>query len=113
MEVKKGDIFLVKLDPVQGSEQGKTRPALVIQGDWINTYADTTVILPITSTIYLKEYGTHIRFNASDCNLRDGGTIKAEQIRVVDKSRLIKKIGHATEDIQQRAQHAVYVLMNN
>ncbi|MFO8109724.1 MAG: type II toxin-antitoxin system PemK/MazF family toxin [Thermoplasmata archaeon] len=50
MEVKRGDIVLVYLDPTKGSEQGKTRPALVIQNDIGNKYSLTTIVAPLMSS---------------------------------------------------------------
>ena len=52
--IKHGDIVLVNLDPVIGSEQGKTRPALVIQNNIGNEYSPTTIVAPITTKIFSK-----------------------------------------------------------
>jgi mRNA interferase MazF len=52
--VKRGDVVLVNLDPVIGSEQGKTRPAIIIQHDALNKNSKTTIIVPISSRLYEK-----------------------------------------------------------
>lgn len=82
--VKRGDIVLVSLDPTIGSEQAKTRPAIIIQHDELNTYSNTTIIVPITSKIK-KDYPMHVPIET--------GTIKVEQIRCIDKQRIKKVLG--------------------
>ena len=86
--VKRGDIVLVSLDPVLGSEQGKTRPAIVIQHDALNKTSNTTIVVPITSKIYEKEYPMHVQIYQNDIK----GTIKVEQIRSIDMKRIVKII---------------------
>ncbi len=86
--VKRGDIILVSLDPVLGSEQGKTRPAVVIQHDALNKTSNTTIIVPITSKIYDKEYPMHVQIYREKIK----GTIKTEQIRAIDMQRIVKVI---------------------
>ena len=92
MNVKRGDIFLVKLDPVIGSEQGKTRPALIIQNDISNLYSPLTIIAPITSKIYPREYPTNVEVSERD-GVMEPSTILLNQIRAIDKLRIVKKVG--------------------
>lgn len=81
------DIFLVYLDPSQGSEIKKTRPCLVISPDEMNKYTKTLIIAPMTSKS--RDYPTRIPVTF------DGkkGDIVLEQIRAIYKSRIIKKLG--------------------
>ena len=58
--ITRGDICLVNLNPVKGSEQGKVRPALIIQNDISNKYGPTTIIAPITSKVYSKKYPNNV-----------------------------------------------------
>lgn len=85
MQILRGDKVLVSLDPVMGSEQGKTRPCVVVQNDIGNTYSPTSIIVPITSNIS-KLYPTDVLI---DNNFR----VDCAQIRTIDKSRIIKKLG--------------------
>jgi len=93
------NIYLVNLDPVVGSEQGKTRPALVISEEEINKILPVVNILPLTS---LKEdrrvYSNEVKINSADSSLDKDSLILCYQIRTIDKSRLIKKIGEITSD---------------
>ncbi len=79
-EIKRGDIILVNLEPVKGSEWGGVRPALVIQNDLGNKYSLTTIISPITSKIFAKEYPFHVRLFRGDAKLERDSTVLLDQI---------------------------------
>ena len=91
--VRRGDITLVNLDPVIGSEQGKTRPALIIQNDIGNEYSPTTIAAPITSKLFSKQFPTNVEIDKTNSPLREKSTILLNQIRAIDKSRIIKNYG--------------------
>lgn len=91
IKIRRGDVILVNLDPVIGSEQGKTRPALVIQNDIGNEYSPTAIVAPITSKIFSKQYPTNIELQEKP--LKEKSTILFNQIRTIDKSRIIKNYG--------------------
>ena len=107
MELKRGDILLADLEPIVGSEQGKTRPVLVIQNDISNKYSPLTIILPITSKTYSKEYPTNVQITTQESGLPLESTIMANQIRTVDKSRIIKKLTHLNEFAMNRVNKAI------
>ena len=91
--VHRGDITLVNLDPVIGSEQGKTRPALIIQNNIGNEYSPTTIVAPITSKIFSRQFPTNIEVDKTNSPLKEKSTILLNQIRTIDKSRIIKIYG--------------------
>ena len=107
VNIKRGDIVLVNLDPVVGSEQGKIRPVLIIQNDISNEYSPTTIIAPITSKIYSKEFPTNVQVTSKDSGLEKESTILLNQIRTIDKSRIIRKISKLNEQIMRRVNLAV------
>ena len=85
--VKRFDVYLVNLDPTLGSEIQKTRPCLVISPDEMNRNIRTVIIAPMTSA--QKEYPTRV-----SCTFRKKhGQIVLDQVRTVDKARLIQKLG--------------------
>jgi len=87
MVVKQYDVYWIALDPTQGSEIAKTRPCVVVSPDDLNRSLRTVVVAPITSTA--KNYPWRV-----DCTVKNkNGSIAADQIRVVDKTRLGSKIG--------------------
>lgn len=81
------DILLVSLDPSQGSEIKKTRPCVVISPDEMNQHIKTLIVAPMTSTI--RDYPTHIPVTFQ----YQEGRIILSQIRTIDQSRVIKKLG--------------------
>ena len=103
MELR-GDIVLTNFDPVVGSEQGKTRPAIIIQHNTLNKYSNTTIVVPISSRIYEKQYPMHVTLPHSTTTCE--GTIKVEQLRVIDKKRIVKKIGSVSDEILTKIGHA-------
>lgn len=91
--IKRGEIYLADLDPVRGSEQAGTRPVLIIQNDIGNQYSSTTIVAAITSRISKKHLSTHVEISAGESGLPKDSVILLEQIRTLDKVRLIKKMG--------------------
>lgn len=88
MEVSPYEIVLIRLDPTEGSEIKKTRPCVVISPKEMNTSLNTVIIAPMTSS--KKPYPTRVRITHEGQN----GYIALEQIRTVDKRRIIKSLGH-------------------
>ncbi len=112
MDIQRGDIVLVNLDPVIGSEQGKTRPALVIQNDIGNKYSPTTIVAPITSKIFSKEFSTNVQILPQDSGLEYESTILLNQIRTLDKSRIIKKLGSISDQVIKKVDLAIKISLN-
>ena len=88
--VKRGDLYLIRLTG-QGSEQNGIRPAVIIQNDTGNQFSPTTVIVPITSA-NKKDIPTHVKLSLSDGVMKPSVAL-CEQLQVVDKTRLLKKLG--------------------
>lgn len=84
-----GDIYDVNLDPVVGSETGKRRPALVVSNDINNEYADTVTVLPITGQPAPQVFPFEVLVPRGVAGLTVDSRIKANQIRTVDKRRLV------------------------
>ena len=87
MELAQYSIVLINLDPTLGSEIQKTRPCVIVSPNEMNKYLNTIVISPMTSS--LREYPTRISVNHN----RQKGMIAIDQIRTVDKKRIIKLLG--------------------
>ncbi|MGL5318668.1 MAG: type II toxin-antitoxin system PemK/MazF family toxin [Bacteroidales bacterium] len=97
--MKKNKILLVNFDPTIGSEMKKTRPCLVVSVDDVNQYSDRVLVAPITSKDH--ELPTHVRIKADTNNgLTVDSFIAVDQIRAIDKKRVIKPIGVISEDIE-------------
>ncbi|MFN5303773.1 MAG: type II toxin-antitoxin system PemK/MazF family toxin [Pseudanabaena sp.] len=95
MVAKRFDVFLVNLDPTIGNEIQKTRPCVIVSPDEMNRNISTVIIALMTTKG--REYPTRVicQFQNKD------GQIVLDQIRTVDKSRLVKKIGQISQDEQR------------
>jgi len=96
MVVSRFEIYLVRLDPTEGHEIRKTRPCLVISPDEMNHYIDTVIMAPMTTKG--RDYPTRVpaRFQ------RKTGQIVLDQIRTVDKTRLVRRLGKIDEVTAQK-----------
>ena len=94
--VKRFEVYLVSLDPTIGAEIQKTRPCLIISPDEMNAYIQTAIIAPMTTKA--RSYPTRVscRFEGKDAH------IVLDQLRTVDKSRLIKRLGRISPATQKR-----------
>lgn len=90
--IKRGDIYMADLSPVVGSEQGGTRPVLVIQNDIGNKYSPTIIVSAITSQLGKAKLPTHIELPSEEYKLPKNSVVLLEQIRTLDKRRLKEKI---------------------
>lgn len=99
--VKRFEVYLVNLDPTLGTEIRKTRPCVIISPDEMNRHIRTVIVAPMTTKGL--QYPTRIvcRFEGKD------GQIVLDQIRSVDKARLIKKLG----TISRQSQDAVFAVL--
>jgi mRNA interferase MazF len=94
--VKRFDVYLVSLDPTMGAEIQKTRPCLIISPDEMNAYIQTAIIAPMTTKA--RNYPTRVscRFEGRDAH------IVLDQLRTVDKARLLKRLGRINPATQKR-----------
>ena len=94
MVVNRFDVYLINLDPTVGSEIQKTRPCLIISPDEMNKYIRTVIVAPLTSAG--KDYPTRV-----SCKFKKKrGQIVLDQIRTIDKERLIKKLDSIDPETQ-------------
>lgn len=95
--INKGDIYYASLDPIVGSEQNGTRPVVIIQNDIGNKYSPTVLVAPLTSKIKSKpNLPTHVLVKSE--HIKHNSIVLLEQIRVLDKSRLISYVDTLTKE---------------
>jgi len=111
VEIIRGDTFLVDLNPVVGAEQAGIRPALVIQIDKANAASPHTAIIPFTTRIREVKLPSHVRIPAGVGGLAEESILLCEQIRVIDKRRLVRKIGSIGEEHLKEVGIAVKVIL--
>jgi mRNA interferase MazF len=88
---RRGETWLVNFNPAQGSEQRGIRPALVIQNDVGNEVSPVTIVAAISSVT--KTYPINVAIKPSESGLEKDSVVKLNQIRTIDKKRLIRKLG--------------------
>src|SRR5579859_875211 len=96
MEVSRFDVFLVRLDPTQGSEIRKTRPCLVISPDEMNRHLRTLIVAPMTTQG--RAYPSRVAVTFAGTS----GQVVLDQIRTVDNTRLVRRLGSLHEPTAQR-----------
>lgn len=106
--MKRGDLYYADLSPVVGSEQGGIRPILIVQNDIGNKHSPTIIAAAITSQMNKAKLPTHIELDTT-CGLPKDSVILAEQIRTLDKKRLMDKIGTLDETVMQRVNSALLI----
>ncbi|MBQ9780774.1 MAG: type II toxin-antitoxin system PemK/MazF family toxin [Clostridia bacterium] len=109
-KIMRGEIYIADLDPVVGSEQGGERPVLVIQNNLGNKHSPTVIVLAITSRFHKKRHlPTHVPIESGD--LSKNSIALAEQVRTIDKSRLIHYVGRASRETMDFVDNALKVSM--
>lgn len=94
-ELKRGDVVLVSLDPAKGAEKKKTRPCLIIQNNTGNKFSPLTIIAVITKQKEIdKKYPTDVWVDKGEGGLDYPSVIQCDQIRTIDKNRIIDKFGY-------------------
>ncbi|MCL4415893.1 MAG: type II toxin-antitoxin system PemK/MazF family toxin [Actinobacteria bacterium] len=105
---KRGEIWLVSLEPVTEHEIGKTRPALIISNDRNNEYSSTVTLIPITSSID-KIYPFEVFISKADSGLQADSKVKCNQVRTIDKLRLVKLTGAISAERLIKIQDAILI----
>lgn len=109
MNIRRGVCYLATLDPVIGHEISKTRPVVVISNNKNNEFSGTVTVLPITSKNLRKIYPFEVFLAKGEADLPKNSKVKADQIRTLDKSRLVKLIGTLDENQIERIDKATKI----
>ena len=112
MDIFKGDVVSVDLEPIIGSETGKIRPCLIVQNNINNEYSPTTIIVVITGrNRFKKKYPTHVSIDKDEGGLTKDSIIQCEQIRTIDKRRITVKLGSVNKDCLQKVEEAIKITL--
>jgi mRNA interferase MazF len=106
---RRGDVYLVNFDPSVGSEIKKTRPALVIQNDTANRYSPITIVAALTSRFDEKLYPTEVLLTPPEGGLQVKSVALLNQIRSVDRRRLVKRLGRLKPATLNRIDRALRI----
>ena len=104
--VKRGEIWLINLDPTVGSEIRKTRPCVVVSPAEMNSYLRTVIVAPMTSQGFDAPFRPTLTFRGTS------GRILLDQVRTVDKVRLVKKLGALTTQTHHKVMKTLQELFH-
>ena len=111
--MERGEVYDARLDPVEGSEQGGTRPVVIVSRDAINVYSP--VVLAVPCTTYRegrRVYPTQVLVIAPDGGLSNDSILMADQVRVLAKSRLLKLRGSLSNDSIEQLNQALSIALD-
>jgi len=93
VQVRRGEVYLASLDPTLGAEIRKTRPAVVVQNDLANRRSPITIVAAVSSQFEERLYPTEVFVRAPEGGLTADSVVLLNQIRSVDKGRLVRRLG--------------------
>ncbi|MEQ8463642.1 type II toxin-antitoxin system PemK/MazF family toxin [Coleofasciculus sp. E1-EBD-02] len=112
LQIRRGDVVLCDLNPVVGTEQAGIRPVVILQIDRANAVSPHTIIAPFTNKIRQKLLPSHVFVPAGVGGLSQNSVILCEQIRVIDKSRIIRVLGHLDDIYLQELAQALCTILD-
>jgi mRNA interferase MazF len=106
---KRGEVYLVSFDPTLGAEIQKTRPALILQNDISNRYSPITIVAALTSQFKNPPFPTDVLITPPEGGLKTQSAALLNQIRSIDKRRLIKLLGALSPETMSRVNDALRI----
>lgn len=106
---KRGEVYLVNFDPTTGAEIKKTRPALILQNNISNQYSRIIIVAAITSQFRETLYPTEVLVQAPEGGLQANSVVLLNQIRSIDKQRLIKRLGNLESETLEKVDEAIQI----
>lgn len=113
MSIKQYEIWIADLNPQIGTETGKTRPVVVIQTDLLNkTSHPSTIICPLTTIVKEDAEILRVFVKKGTVNLLEDSDMMIDQIRAIDNSRLIKKVGQLPQDLINSIRENLLIILD-
>lgn len=101
MKVIRGDVVLCNLNPIVGSEQAGVRPGVILQIDRANAASPHTIFAPFTSQLRHTILASHVFIPAGAGGLNQDSVLLCEQVRVIDKQRILRVLGHLDDNYME------------
>jgi mRNA interferase MazF len=106
---KRGELYLVNFEPTVGAEIRKTRPALVLQNDIANRHSPITIVAAVTSKFDETLYPTEVLVTAPEGGLSVDSVVLLNQIRSIDRRRLVRRLGAIRGSTMERAERSLQI----
>jgi mRNA interferase MazF len=111
MTVKRGEIWLADLNPIQGSEQAGVRPVLIFQNDTISRFTTTVLAIPFTTNLRRASLPSCVRLSKNEGGLTNDSVALCHQLRALDQMRLRRKLGTVSQDTLSTIENCVLSTM--
>ncbi len=112
MKCKQFEVWIADLNPRIGTEAGKTRPVVIIQTDLLNSSHPYTLVCPVTTQVNPEAEILRVNLEKGVANLKETCDIMIDQIRAIDNSRFLKKIGNLPPSLIQRVKDNLKVVLD-
>ena len=113
MQIKQFEIWIADLNPQTGTEPGKTRPVLVVQTNLLNKIPHlSTIICPITTNVNKESELLRVHLKKGTANVHENCDIMIDQLRAIDNSRLMKKVGDLPAHIVERVSENIKLILD-
>jgi mRNA interferase MazF len=111
--MKRGEVYDARLEPVEGSEQGGTRPVIIVSRDAINAYSPVVLAIPCTTYKTGKQvYPTQVLIQSPDGGLTNDSVAMADQVRVLSKTRLLRLRGMLSDETMILLNQALLIALD-
>lgn len=111
--MNRGDVFLARLDPSEGSEQAGTRPVVIVSRDAINRSSPVVVVVPFTSSNDGRRiYPSQVLIKALEGGLRTDSIALGEQVRAITRDRLVSRWGKLEPGAMRRIDRALLITLD-
>lgn len=112
MKVKQFEIWIADLNPQIGTEAGKVRPVLVVQGNLLNQVHPSSLVCPITTNIQPKAKILRVHLKKGNAGLLEDCDVMIDQLRAIDNKRLIKKIGILRQEYKSQVKDNIKIILD-
>jgi mRNA interferase MazF len=109
--LKRGEVWLANLDPTKGSEQAGVRPVIIFQNDIVSQFSTTTIAIPLTTNQRRASLPICMLIKQGDGGLSQDSVALCFQIRVLDKARLIRRLGQLSAETIAQLEEVVLVTL--
>lgn len=112
MKVKQFEIWIADLEPQRGTETGKVRPVLVIQTNLLNNVHPSVIVCPVTTRVEKESEILRVHLKKGTANLKEESDIMIDQIRAIDKRRLLNKVGELPKELHKVVKENIKVVLD-
>ena len=110
-KIKQFDVWIADLNPPNGTEPGKIRPVVVVQTDLLNGFHPSTLICPVTTSIFTKAEILRVNMSKNEAGLKQKSAILVDQLRAIDNKRLVKRLGRLNKSSREKLKDNLKVIM--